>query len=60
MVVMWETAYESRRFFQLKPRHAVTGIYLHHIRRAETDHCLECITQVQMVIHHILFECRDG
>lgn len=37
MAAMGEAEYVSRKYFQLKSRYTVRGIYLYHIGRAETD-----------------------
>lgn len=35
----------SRRYYQLKLRHAITGAYLHHIGKTERGRCWECTFQ---------------
>ena len=46
----------ASRFFQLKMGHAITGTYLHRIRKQNNKNCWWCSNRNQ-TIHHLLFDC---
>lgn len=54
---MQETAYVSRRYFQLKSGHTVMGTYLKPLGKIETDLCLQCISQARIDTDYTIFYC---
>lgn len=51
---MKAAVYVSRRYFQLKSGQAITGTYLRHIGKTETDKWWECTSQARIDTHHVL------